>query len=181
LLHRSEWRRIYAAFSACAEARIHTRCLSDRGIIHNGVPNDVRLILAPVLEFVSPELRAALERFIGIGGALLVTDQECWDSHGNPSPSIDGAQKLKGELYDVFPLDGSASLDVLAQSADITRAEVERREIDRLSWVFDLSYSHLPPARETELRTGDQGVKFEHWLYEHGSDWILPYLASQVE
>lgn len=63
----------------------------------------------------------------------------------------------------------------------LTEEEIERRQIDDFSWVFDISCANLPPARGSELRAADPDVKFEHWLYEHGSDWILPYLASDGE
>jgi len=181
LLHRNEWRRIYAAFSACAEARIHTRFISDREVIRAGVPTEIRLILAPVLEFVSPKLHATLERFTRAGGALLVTDQNCWDSEGIPSLPIAGAQDIDAERFDVFALGKPASQEALIRSAEWIREEFERHRIDDLSWVFDVSCRNLPPGRESELRAADPDVKFEHWLYEHGSDWIRPNLASDDE
>ena len=178
LLHRSEWRRIYAAFSACAEARIHTRFIADRQVTRSGVPTEVRLILAPILEFVSPRLRSTLERFSQAGGALLVTDRNCWDSNGDPAPPIAGALDVGAELFDVFPLGEPASQETLIRSAEWMREEFERHQIDDLSWVFDVSCGNLPPGRGSELRVPDPAVKFEHWLYEHGSDWIPPAPCS---
>jgi hypothetical protein len=178
LLHRTEWRRIYAAFSACAEARIYTRFILDREIIRAGVPTEIRLILAPILEFLSPKLRAMLERFTQSGGVLLVTDPNCWDSNGDPVSPIVGAQDISSERFDVFPLGEPASQEALTRSAEWVREELERHRIDDLSWVFDVSCGNLPPGRRSELRAPDPDVKFEHWLYEHGSDWIPPYLAS---
>jgi hypothetical protein len=181
LLHRSEWRRIYTAFSACAEARIHTRFISDHHIIRAGVPPEIRLILAPTLEFVSPKLRATIERFTQAGGALLVTDRNCWDSNGVPAPPITGAQDVSAELFDVFPLGELASQEALTRSAEWIREKFEQYQIDDLSWVFDVSCGNLPLRRGSELRAADPGVKFEHWLYEHGSDWIPSDLASDNE
>ncbi len=180
LVHRREWRRIYAAFAACAEARIHTRFISDRELVRSGVPTGVRLVLAPVLEFVSPGLRSALERFTRGGGTLLVTDQNCWDGDGNPAPPITDAQHVGTERFDVFPLGELASQEALTRSAEWIREKFEQCQIDDLSWVFDVSCANLPPATGSQLRAADPDVKFEAWLYEHGSDWILPYLDTEV-
>jgi hypothetical protein len=181
LLHRREWRRIYAVFSACAEARIHTRFVSDHQVNWAGIPHEVRLLFAPVLEFVRPELRARLEAFSRAGGDVWVSDRECWDSQGRPAPAIAGAQDVGCERFDLFSTGEHASLSELMRSAQWMRGQIERHEIDDQAWVFDVSCANLPPARGTALRPADPAIKFEHWLYEHGSDWILPYLASDNE
>ena len=181
LLYRREWRRLYAAFSACAEARIHTRFLSDRAIGGGGVPSDVRLVIAPMLEFVSPGLREALEGFTRSGGALLVSDLRCWDAEGRTSPPLQGAEETGPGPFEIFPLEHPASLDALLRVAETLKKKLTQRRIDAHSWVFDVSSRSLPRAAGTALRSGDPGIGFEHWMYEHSSDWIFPYVGREAQ
>lgn len=180
LLHRREWRRIYAAFAACAEARIHTHFLSDRAVLCRSIPAGVRAIVAPVLEFVSPGLREALEGFVKAGGVLLLSDKHCWDTEGKLARPLQGGVEVGPELFDIFPLGEAASLDALLRSANTIRKEIEVRGIEPRSWLFDVSCENLLLAEGTEVGAGDSSITFDHWLYEHASDWMLPYVKKAV-
>jgi hypothetical protein len=50
--------------------------------------------------------------------------------------------------------------------------------VDPQRWVFDICCENLPPADHTWLREADPQVYFAPWLYEHGSEWIMPYLKD---
>jgi hypothetical protein len=179
LLQREEWRRIYGAFSACAEARIHTRFLADWQIISEGMPNHLELLVAPVLEFVSDELRHALTEFVDAGGRLLVRDGSLTDETGAPASPIQGSETIADGTFDLFPLEAPADLDTLQETARRMREEVEARDIEDQSWIYDVTVSNLPPSSREDLRTGEPGIIFSHWMYEHGSDWIYPYLNGE--
>jgi hypothetical protein len=56
------------------------------------------------------------------------------------------------------------------------REEVSRSEAADFAWLFDLTCAHLPAAARNSLRVADGSIEFAHWLYEHGSSWIYPYL-----
>jgi hypothetical protein len=176
LLHREEWLRLYAAFSALAEARIHTRFLSDRQIERSGMPPGVRLLLAPVLEFVSPALRTVLEDFSAHGGTLLAANGPLYDREGAAAAPLSDMRALDEGLFDLFRDDRRATLDELANLAQVLTGEVNRAGLDPQSWVFDLTCAHLPPASMSHLRETDPSVIFAPWLYEHGSEWIMPFL-----
>ena len=176
LLNRNEWLRLYATFSALAEARIHTRFLSDHWIERSGVPAEVQLLLAPVLEFVSSDLRTALEDFSARGGILLGSEEQIYDRQGAPLSPISGLQVLDKKLFDLFPDYRHASIDELTDLAQILAGEVTKASLDGQSWVFDLTCDHLPPASTSFLRETDPSVRFAPWLYEHGSEWIMPFL-----
>ena len=175
LLYRPQWRRICAAFSACADVRLHTGFLLDHELMQTGVPSTVRVILAPVLEFICPVLRAKLESFTAAGGMLLVADSCYYDMDGNSAAVIKGAIKVDDELFDVFPLDNPSSSDALGRLSEIIAERVKQQNIDSFSWVFDISCESLPPANKNPFRKVDPDVSFETWMYEHSSDWILPY------
>jgi hypothetical protein len=44
--------------------------------------------------------------------------------------------------------------------------------------VFDVTCENLPPAGQSWLREAEPSIEFRAWLYEHGSDWIYPYIKS---
>ncbi len=176
LLYRQEWRRIYAAFSACAQAGIYAGFVGDWQAAGAGIPSHVRLLIVPVLEFVSPALRSALERFTRNGGTLLMAAQELYDTDGNALSPIQGAQAIPGNLFEVFPLDGNSSESLLNECAAFLGDQVKRNKVETHSWVYDVSLAGLPLASQTRLRTPDPEIQFDHWMYEHSSKWIYPYL-----
>ena len=177
LLHCQEWRWIYAAFSGCAEASLHTRFLSDRQIERSGIPAEVRLVLAPVLEFVSPGLREKLEAFTARRGALLVTQDQVFNREGRPAGPLSGAQLIDKSYFNIFSSKRLASQHELERAAQALTAEAERLGLDGQSWLFDVTCDHLPPSSTNYLRDPDPVVKFSPWMYEHGSEWIMPYLT----
>ena len=176
LLLREDWRRIYAAFSALAEARVHAGFLSDRKICATGVPAGVRLLLAPALEFVSPALRARLEEFTARGGSLLLADINVSDQDGHPVPELRGARPLPAGQLEVFPLGRMAQAADLQNLAQILGRAVLDSGADSQSWLFDVCCGNLPISQVSLLRPPQPGLRFDPWLYEHGSPWIVPYL-----
>jgi hypothetical protein len=176
LLHREDWRRIYAAFSACAEARLHCGFLGDWQILSSGVPAGVRLLLAPALEFVSPPLRAVLESFIRQGGRLWVPAEEFRDASARPTEPFAGSFDLPPGIFDFFPPGEMGSPAGLDSAAGWVSDRAGEQEVDTFSWLFDLTCAHLPESGPAGLRSPDAGIHFHHWLYEHGSNWIYPYI-----
>ncbi|MFW6116796.1 MAG: hypothetical protein ACOC6F_03625, partial [bacterium] len=177
LLHRAEWRRLYAAFSACMEAGVHTRFISDRRVSKRGIPETTRLILAPVLKFVAPSLRSALTAFAGGKGTVLLTREALYDTAGQGRSALPGATILPKELFGFFPVGGRSSVAALDRAAAWVRHEVEQRGIDDVGWVFDITCGSLPPSSVSQLREADPELTFEPWQYEHGSQWIMPYVS----
>ena len=178
-LNRQAWRRIYAAFSAAAEARIHTRFVSDQQIEKNGVPGSIQLLLIPELEFVSDELRSQLAEFSQRGGIVRIVDRPLMDKEAQPTEPLADSRPFDRSLVEVFPLDQPASEEALQLLAEAIRKWSAEAGADGQDWVFDLTCENLPPASNTWLREPDPSIVFRAWLYEHGSDWIYPYIKSQ--
>ena len=176
LLDRTAWRRIYAIFSACAEARLHVRFISDRTIAAGGVPAGIRLMLAPVLEFLSSALRSKLEEFTRQGGSLFIRDMPLWDAAGHPAGRLAGAQQMHPAALDVFPAGEKGSQKKLESLADILAGLAARWGAASQSYVFDVGCDNLPLSQVSQLRPAEPGLRFSPWLYEHGSPWIVPYL-----
>jgi hypothetical protein len=179
LLNREGWRRIYALFSAFAEASIHTRFLSDEQVEQGGLPGEVQMLVAPALEFISPRLRAELEAFAGRGGRLLAGPSPIFDREGHPAAPLAGSEPFDPTVLDLFPLDQPASLVDLQRLANRLADLVNRSGIDPQSWVFEITIDSLPPAESNFLRQPDPQVRFAPWQYEHGSEWIMPYLEAE--
>jgi hypothetical protein len=175
LLHRAEWLRLFSLFSAFNEARIHTRFVSDRQIERTGVPSNVRMLLCPVLEFVTNGLRSPLEAFAA-GGALRMVDGPLYDREGNPVAPLSGAQKLDSRVFEIFLPDQCAKMEDLFQAAEAATKEAERSGANQQKWVFSITCDNLPTASHTFLRAPDATVQFNPWQYEHGSAWIMPYI-----
>jgi hypothetical protein len=176
LLFREDWRRIYAAFSSLMEVKVHTGFVSDRAIRATGVPEEIRLLIAPALEFISPVLRNRLEEFTDRGGRLLVNDLEVCDEAGNPVPPLRGARSLPADQLDVFPLQRKVQESNLQLLAQTLLAAVRETGADPQSWVFQVSSGNLPASQENQHRISQPELCFAPWLYEHGSPWIVPYL-----
>lgn len=176
LLHRPEWRRLYSAFSAFCEASIHTRFISDRLLAAQGVPAGIKVLMAPALEFVSAPLRAGLEHYVRQGGNLLLMDTPLWNEIGEPAPRLPGAQLLEPALFEVFPLGQPGSLARLQGLAQALHGHASAAKVDPQEWVFDVCVENLPASAQSLLREPDPDLRFDPWLYEHGSPWIVPYL-----
>jgi hypothetical protein len=178
LLHREEWRRIYTAFSALTQKRIFTNFISDRQIENDGVPENLRLLIAPVLEFLSDELHQNLEAFIRRQGRLIITNEEFYDRQGLPVDGLQDAQVLDSSIFDAFPVGLPGNIQTHERAEQLLMDSVLAVGIDLKSWVFDLYCSNLPETEYTWLREYDPDVYFAPWLYEHGSEWIMPYLKD---
>ncbi len=176
LLFREDWRRIFAAFSGLAEARVQAGFVSDRKLAASGVPVNIRLLVVPALEFVSPALRIGLEDFTARGGLLLTAGGALYDPAGAPSPLISGSRQLTAADLDIFPLSAPANLNDLQRLAEKMAAWAQQAGVDPHSWIFDLTCEALPSSTQSLLRTPEPDLRFDPWQYEHGSPWIVPYV-----
>jgi hypothetical protein len=177
-LNRQAWRRIYATFSAAAEAKVQTRFFSDTQLEKNGLPQQIKLLLIPELEFVSAELRARLESFVQQGGMLRSVENPLFDQQAQPAPALAGVSSIDSQLVELFPLDRPASFEALQHFAKEIHRWASKAQADPLSWVFDVTCENLPPAEQSWLREAEPSIEFRAWMYEHGSDWIYPYIKS---
>jgi hypothetical protein len=177
-LNRQAWRRIYAAFSAAAEAQVHTRFVSDVQIEKNGLPGEIKLLLVPELEFLSTELQVRLEGFMQTGGVLRIVDHPLFNQEARPLPPLEGVRSIERQLLEIFPLDRPAALQGLQSCAEELRQWVREAQADPMNWVFEVTCENLPPTATTWLSEPDSSIEFRAWLYEHGSDWIYPYIKS---
>ncbi len=175
LLHRAEWRRIYSAFSACAEEKIFVNFLHEPKAVA-GIPAQVKALIVPVLEFVSDELKSALDGFAARGGKLYLGSAGLLDGEAENPVTLEGAALLEEGLLEIFPLDGQSDPARLAKAAQAMREVVTESGADDLSWVYGIGLSSLPPTDVTDLRPGDESIVFEHWMYEHGSNWLVPFI-----
>ncbi len=79
-------------------------------------------------------------------------------------------------LFEVFPLDKPAKLEDLQCLAGRLAEEAAASGADPHAWVFDVSCDNLPASPVKLLRPAQPELRFDPWLYEHGSPWIVPYL-----
>lgn len=178
LLNRAEWRRIYTAFSVLAERRVFTRFIADRKIEREGIPAHVRLLIAPELEFLSTQLQEKLETYLQAGGRLVVTQDAFFDRAGEPIKALAKAQVVDRRLFDAFPLGRPGDEKVYRQAEETLAEVVASTGCDTKDWVFEVCCDNLPPTDLRWLRPQDPDVYFAPWLYEHGSEWIMPYLQD---
>src|SRR6266498_185993 len=171
-MNRQAWRRIYSTFSAAAEIKVQTHFLSDHQLELSDVPETIRLLLVPELEFLSTELRFALETFIQRGGMLCMHEKSIFDSQANPAAPIRNAQKLDNAVSNLFLLDQATTEADFQSAADEVDRLVVESGADPKSWIFDITCENLPPSSSTWLRKKNPSIEFRAWLYEHGSDWI---------
>lgn len=176
LLHRQEWRRIFAVFSACAEERIFTRFLADKKVETDGIPKNVKALIVPVLEFASDALQEAFTIFTAHGGKIYISDGDVYDAGAKEKVILVGVKPLEPGLLDVFPLGGKGLPGKLEKVAKAMRQVVVESCADDLGWVFGIGLSSLPETIVTDLRPEDESIKFEHWMYEHGSNWLVPFI-----
>jgi hypothetical protein len=176
LLHRQEWRRVFSAFTACAEEKIFTRFIFEPTILREGIPISVKVLLVPVLEFASEELQGVLAEFAARGGKIYLASEDILDGDAEQQVSLQGAEVFEDGLLEVFPLGGKGLPDRLAKAAEAMRKIVTEVGASDLGWVFDIGLSSLPKTDVTDLRPMDESIKFEHWMYEHGSNWLVPFI-----
>jgi len=178
LLDRVAWRRIYSAFSALTEQKVFSNFISDRQLVQNGAPARLRLLIAPELEFVSSGLRKVLEGYVEQGGTLLVTATQLSDSQSQPITPLDDAKHVEPAIFNVFPLGSSGDEHVHRKLEDTLLDYVLKSEANARRWVFEVCCDNLPPTKHRWLRSADPEVYFAPWLYEHGSEWIMPHLKD---
>lgn len=178
LLHRTEWRKIYGVFTACCEAKVYARFIADYQIIEEGIPKEIRTLLVPVIEFVSPQLRNAFNEFLSGGGHIFSTDIDIYDENASGTEPFEHVEFFDDHLFSFFPLDKSADLKKMNQAKNYITQIINDKKINPMSWVFNISCDNLPETKVSMLNECDSDVEFRHWLYEHGSDWITPYLKK---
>ena len=178
LLRRKEWLRIYSAFSALAELRIFSQFISDRQIEKLGISENVHLIIVPELEFLSLVLKEKLEAYIKDGGVVLTANTDFYNRIGVQSISVEGIEKISTSTFDIFTANGTGSTEKLNQAGNQLLMWIEKIGLDAKSWIFDIQCSNLPASSRTWLRQPDSSVYFAPWQYEHGSEWIMPYVRE---
>jgi hypothetical protein len=80
----------------------------------------------------------------------------------------------------LFAGDEPAVLADLQGQAEALARRVSTLGLDTQSWVFDVALGNLPLASANLLLEQDPQVVFAPWQYEHGSEWIMPYLGQEL-
>jgi len=94
---------------------------------------------------------------------------------------IDGVKDIEiidVSILDVFPLESDGNKEKYLQYAELLWDYVEKFDIDPKSWLFQVQCDNLPSASWNWLRETDPSVYFAPWQYEHGSEWIMPYVKE---
>lgn len=175
LLHREEWRRIFSVFSACAEEKIFVNFLHESRAA-SGIPENVKVLIVPVLEFVSSAMEEALSDFVARDGKLYLHRRDMLDADAESAVKIYGAVLLEDGLFEVFPLGEKGSPAGLAKAASFMRSIADESQVDDMAWVYGIGLSSLPSTEVSDLRAGEDDIVFEHWMYEHGSNWLVPFI-----
>ena len=174
------WRRIYDQFVQLENERIWSRLVGGRDIERDeGVLDNCEALLVPACSFVSDTLVDRLEAFVRRGGILVVTTNDAlrYDTSG---------QERK-------PFVGLASSDWTAdESRSVGQGQVIRtdeptrhlRGATTDDWVYQVDTKNVRELTgQTEQRDRpepESDVRVRHYMYEHSSPAIFPYLDKPV-
>lgn len=188
VLSQADWKRVMCACIELEEARIWYRMVSARAVERDvNALKKCRLLVIPALPFASDSLISSIERYLRAGGRVATPSRDLamHDLDGAPraGPFLDSTQVI------VMPtpacgrvLDSRNVAMALAKAARTWRAVAKRARVQDRSWVFDIACDTLMSATgkvETGGRPeGEPDLRLGHYLYEHSSNWILPYIDN---
>jgi len=174
------WRRVYNAFVALENQRILSRFVSGRAAAAGDeIVSSLDVICVPACPFACDRLVAALERFVHGGGTLILSCPEAlmYDAAGNRRTEFAGREpgviQRESETSHGF---GKGTIFCVSDIVPV----VNRLDVETYPWVYELRTSNVQeltgfadppptPAPAPEL-------KLKHYMYEHSSSAILPYL-----
>jgi hypothetical protein len=194
-LDRLGWKKVFSTYRACEAARVWVSFLDAQSFSENpGEFRQIKLLIVPSLPFSSSQLIKALREF-SRSGCVLTGQEEIGmrDLQGFPRPEgltvVRAAGKSVAGNGDVtlFPtLDrvlekGDEALVSLVTALQSVACDLQ---VETQSWVYDVTVESLRRSCPTLLADFDSapigpGVKLEHYLYEHSSNWILPFLDDE--
>ncbi len=181
LLDCKAWRKIYATFSALAEQMIFANFLSDKQMEAGKLSYKTRMLIVPEIEFLSVEIKNQLEKFTKRGGIIMGGQNDLYDLNCNPVKMELINEIIDDEMFNIYPVDQASSREKLDALGEMLKGFIEKYEIDSKSWVFQVQYDNLPATSSTWMRKSDPSVYFAPWQYEHGSEWIMPYVKEIPE
>lgn len=204
VLDTSGWRRVLGSFIELEAARIWSKLIPARAVERDrACLSALRVLAVPDLPFASDELADGLEWYVNQGGVLILGNRQFgrFDTHGNerrPPANLceaqlggDGAVDLSigagRVLVRAEPGMGLAieSGDVaasLTKAAKDWQSTAESLQLDRRDWVYQVRAANLleltgqaPPENRP---APEPQVEPKHYLYEHSSSQIVPFIDN---
>lgn len=201
VLDRQGWQRVMRTFLELRGARIWSQMFSARLIERD--PKSLarnKLLVVPILPFASTRLTKQLENYVYNGGTLVVPDAQIGihDLDGHRRPVVfgleeesrpDGERPIGAGRVIILPNPAlgrwereNNSLDLLARASALWKKVAGRLPLKDFSWVMDVSAEDLPRVSEKDnsymAPRAEPEMRLRHYLYEHSSDWLMPYLQN---
>jgi hypothetical protein len=109
----------------------------------------------------------------------VLANELCRDEEGKKEIEITCTKKIEAEYLDVFPLGAKSSEKKLNNLAEFFSEQIKKNGIEPFSWIFDVSCSNLPKVKKSQHRRPQRDITFDTWMYEHSSNWVLPFLGKR--
>ena len=193
---RAGWLKAFDMFRRFYESSIHVRFVDIEEPLESW--STARLVAIPTLPICSDIAIEAIRTCVRNGATVVTGDEELGelDFEGRSRQTDFRYQNLRG-WRSHSSTDGNAASE---KTLWVWKSHEPDRSADRallhgicrdcsvnpMSWIFDVdlgSYSRAVGVRPGIDRTKpDPDVTFEHYLYEHSSDWALPqYRGTEDE
>ena len=204
VLDTSGWRRVLGTFVELEAARIWSKLVSARDVERDRTClAALRVLAVPALPFASNGLADGLEWYIKQGGVLIVGDRQFarFDIDGHPRRPPAGLceSQLGGDGEVDLPIGSGRVLawadpgtGLAIESGDVAAslAEAARRwsavagalRLDRRDWVYQVKAANLHEltgdAPPDDRPAPEPDVEPKHYLYEHSSPLIVPFINN---
>jgi hypothetical protein len=189
VLSQADWKHVMGACIELEEARIWSRMISAQMLEHSGdkALGECRLLVIPALPLASDALLASLDRYIRDGGTVAVPSLDL------ARHDLDGRPRTKwpfsADRVVVMPapacgriFESRSVLAALAKAARAWRNAAKAARVQDRSWVFNITCANLASVTGTanfdDAPSPQPDLNLRHYLYEHSSNWILPYIDN---
>jgi len=179
LLDLSAWKRVFTTFVELENARIFARFISSRrmGTGDNSL-DKFEVVVLPACPFLSNSHAKLLENYVADGGNLIISCPEAlqYDEAGQPRstfaglslPFANGDSRAHGK-GNIFLTDN------VVRSAGALR-------LTNQDWIYNIQASSLRELTgvhdSSPIVDPDPNVNVKHYLYEHSSKAIMPYVEK---
>jgi len=179
------WRQVMAQFVELENKSIWSRLIGGRDLERNGgVLDNCKVLIVPSCPFASDTLVGRVAEYVCQGGLLVVTDENAmrYDIDGKERKPLAGLVSIPFNTVD-------APAQILGEGQvyfeDEFQLEKHLRGISTEKWVYQI---HTRNVRKLtgqiegcRLREPEPDIHVRHYMYEHSSPAIFPYLDKRTD